>query len=54
MEWKIRENSRGGYDAQYGVQHEGGAPNWNGIGVTMPAFIVYRSAHFDTRTETRY
>lgn len=51
MEWRIRENSRGGYTAERGVSHPGGVLAPNGIGVTMPAFIIYEEASFATRKE---
>ena len=50
MEWKIRECSHGGYVAEYGTKHEGGA-RVGLMGSTMPAFIVYRAARFDTKRQ---
>ena len=37
MEWRIRDSSHGGALAP------------SGVGVTMPAFIVYESTRFETR-----
>ncbi len=48
MEFRIRECGHGGYTVDIGLAHEGGVLAPSGIGVTMPAFIVYESAHFDT------
>lgn len=48
MEWRIRESSHGGFIASYGLPHTGGVSFGNRPGVTMPAFIEYRSIRFDT------
>lgn len=48
MKVRIRECGHGGYTVEIGTQHDGGVLAPNGIGHTMPAFIVYESAHFDT------
>lgn len=50
MQWKIRESDRGFY-AERGIQHSGGVEVGYMPGVTMPAFIVYESARFDTRKQ---
>jgi len=47
MEWRIRECGHGGYVAEYGAEHEGGV-RIGFAGSTMPSFIVYHSANFDT------
>lgn len=49
MEWRIRESGHGGYMAERGIQHAGGVPAPSGMGFTMPAFIVYEAAHFDSQ-----
>lgn len=49
MEWRIRENSRGGYTVAYGEQLDGGVLSPMGVGVTMPAFITYEEACCSTR-----
>lgn len=51
MEWRIRESSHGGYMAEYGANHQGGVFGPSRVGVTLPAFIVYRSIHFDTKKQ---
>lgn len=51
MEWRIRENSRGGYVAERGIRQAGGVLAPSGMGVTMPAFITYEEASFATRKE---
>lgn len=48
MEWRIRKNGHGGFVAEYGASHAGGCLSPAGIGCTMPSFIVYESARFDT------
>ena len=48
MEWRIRESSHGGFVASYGLPHVGGVSFENRPGVTMPAFIEYRSIRFET------
>ena len=50
-EWRIRESSFGGFMAEYGSRHKGGMLAPNGIGYTMPAFIVTKAARFDTRQQ---
>ena len=52
MEWRIRPHSRGGYAAERGCYHSGGV-SVTSVGVTMPAFIVYESAHFDTERQAK-
>lgn len=51
MEWRIRESGHGGFEAEKGIAHEGGVLAPSGVGVTIPAFIIYESAHFDTRKQ---
>ncbi len=51
MEWRIRESGHGGFVAERGIKHEGGVLSPSGIGFTLPAFIVYESARFDTKKE---
>ena len=51
MEWRIRECSRGGVVLSFGCRHPGGVETGNKPGVTMPAFIEYFSAHFDTKKQ---
>lgn len=53
MEWRIRESGHGGYVAECGIQHSGGVHIPGIIGVTMPAFIVYDSARFDTKKQAQ-
>lgn len=53
MEWRIIKGSRGDYVAQMGISHLGGASAPGGVGVTMPAFVVYDSARFDTLEEAK-
>lgn len=48
MEWRIRESSHGGYVAEKGIEHKGGERIPGILGCTMPTFIVYESAHFNT------
>ena len=48
MEWRMRASSHGGFVAEFGCQHDGGVHIPGIMGVTMPAFIVYESQHFDT------
>lgn len=50
MQWRIRESTRGFY-AECGIQHNGSVEVGCMPGVTMPAFIVYESARFDTRKQ---
>ena len=52
MEWKITPCSHGGYTASFGMQHDGGE-KVSAIGVTLPAFIVYVSVHFDTLRQAK-
>lgn len=47
--WRIRESSHGGVEAEYGIPHNGGVQIGSKPGVTLPAFIVYYSSHFDTK-----
>ena len=51
MEWRIRESSHGGVVASYGAAHSGGVSVGFKPGVTMPAFIEYYSARFDTKRQ---
>lgn len=53
MEWRIRESAYGGVVAEKGIPHDGGVLAPNGIGYTMPAFIVYESRRFDTVEQAR-
>ncbi|MGN0491282.1 MAG: hypothetical protein ACI4GX_02915 [Ruminococcus sp.] len=53
MEWRMRPCGHGGFVAEYGSKHEGGVLSHTGIGYTMPAFIVYRSAHFNTEKQAQ-
>ena len=51
MIWQIRESGDGKFVAEYGLEHSGGVLGPSGAGVTMPAFIVYRMAKFDSRRQ---
>lgn len=51
MVWKITESSHGGVVASYGMEHSGGGDVGYVPGVTMPAFIEYFSARFDTQKQ---
>lgn len=51
MEWRIRKSGHGGFVAEKGIPHKGGELSPHGLGYTMPAFIVYESANFDTRKQ---
>ena len=51
MEYRIRNSSNGGYTVDVGLSHKGGERIDGMIGVTMPAFIIYESHHFDTRRQ---
>lgn len=53
MEWRIRECGHGGFTVEGGITHKGGARVPGLGGFTMSAFIVYESAHFDTRKEAQ-
>lgn len=53
MEWRIRKSSRGGFVAEKGIPHEGREKIPGILGFTMPAFIVYESANFDTEKQAR-
>lgn len=53
MEWRIRENSCGGFVAEKGIEVKGGALAPSGIGCAMPAFIVYESAKFETMKQAK-
>lgn len=46
--WRIIPCSHGGVTATYGIYHEGSVSVGFKPGFTMPAFVVYYSAHFDT------
>ena len=50
MEWRIRQNSYGGWVAEKGIKVES-HPNPNGIGYIMPAFIVYEMWTFKTEKQ---
>ena len=49
MVWRVRESSNGGFVAEYGSEHGGGVLAPSGVGVTMPAFIVYEMIRFESR-----
>lgn len=49
--WRIIESSHGGVDAEYGMAHNGGVTIGSNPGVTMPGFVVYYSAHFDSKKQ---
>lgn len=49
MEWRIRDCSRGGVVAEYGMAHQGGCQIRGVLGFTLPAFIVYESCWFESR-----
>ncbi len=51
MKWRITESSHGGFTVDRGLDHKGGERIPGILGFTMPAFIVYESAHFDTYKE---
>ncbi len=53
MEWRIRPSGHGGFVVQYGEAHQGDVELDHRPGVTMPAFIVYHSARFDTLAEAK-
>ncbi len=53
MEWRIRERSSGDFVVERGISQDGGEPSPNGIGNTMPAFIVYESMSFDTKAQAK-
>lgn len=53
MIWRIRKTSRGDFVAEYGAQHSGGVLGPCGIGYTMPAFIVYKAARFDSEEQAK-
>lgn len=53
MEWRIRKSSRGGFVAEKGIPHKGSEKIPGILGFTMPAFIVYESANFDTEKRAR-
>lgn len=53
MEWRIRKSSHGGFVAEKGIPHAGGERIPVILGYTMPAFIVYESASFDTEKQAR-
>ena len=52
MEWRIRESANG-YHAERGCRHDGGVKPPIGNGYTMPAFIVYELARFDTMEQAK-
>ena len=49
MKWRIRE-SRNGWYAEQGIEIGSVECTWK-PGYTMPGFIVYRSARFDTKRQ---
>ena len=51
MEYRIRECGYGGFTVEKGIAHKGGERIPGMLGTTMPAFIVYESAHFDTKRQ---
>ena len=53
MEWRIRKDARGGISVEKGLNHKGGERIPGVLGSTMPAFIVYESAHFDTDKQVK-
>lgn len=53
MEWRIRESGHGGFVAEKGIYHKGGESFPGIIGVTMPAFIIYESATFETEKQAK-
>ena len=53
MEYRIRKNGHGGFDVEKGLYHKGGERIPGILGATMPAFIVYASAHFDTERQAK-
>lgn len=53
MEWRIRKDANGGFSVERGLNHKGGEKIPGVMGTTMPAFIVYESAHFDTDKQVK-
>lgn len=53
MEIKITSCSRGGFTVDIGKPHSGGVKVDYKPGVTMPAFIVYESAHLETLEQAK-
>ena len=53
MEWRIRKDARGGFSIERGLNHKGGEKIPGVMGATMPAFIVYESAHLDTDKQVK-
>ena len=53
MEWRIRKDAHGGFSVERGLNHKGGEKIPGVMGTTMPAFIVYESAHFDTDKQVK-
>lgn len=53
MEYRIRKSSHGGFVVDKGIEHKGGERVPGMLGATMPAFIVYESAHFDTERQAK-
>lgn len=53
MEWRIRKSSRGGFVAEKDIPRKGSEKIPGILGFTMPAFIVYESANFDTEKQAR-
>lgn len=52
MTWRIRESGHGGYIVESGNYH-GGVRSPHGNGYTMPGFLVYQSARFDTMAKAK-
>lgn len=53
MEWRIRPSGHGGWNAERGTYHPGGESVPGVTGQTMPCFLVYESAHFDTQAQAK-
>ena len=53
MEWRITENSRGGFNAEYGRYVKRGIAGCK-PGYFMPAFVVQESARFDTKRQAEH
>ena len=53
VEYRIRECGHGGFTVEKGIAHKGGEHIPGMLGSTMPAFIVYESAHFDTKRKAQ-
>lgn len=53
MEVRIRKSGHGGYVVEKGIRNEGGVEVGYKPGCTMPAFIVYASARYDTLAKAK-